>query len=221
MENCYQDQYQSQDEEGIDSNPPPLHPSCLSAHGARWPQSSCSSTSSAFGFLPLFPSSGLFVKIASRLKVVPPSIQPLLQVLMPAEPRLLAANAKSISQSVRRLCSNILQTPPAKIFILYLGEMLKGNETKEGKSQAAAWWDLKQSTADHDWDYLLFYHIHLFWLKFSSTSLRTLRILYIYIHYILYSTWTHSFTHSILHFPTIPWIRLFISKSVVFCFVLL
>lgn len=49
----------------------------------------------------------------------------LLDVSMPGEPRILAPKAKSISLSAQCLCSNILQTPPAKIFMLYSWEMLR------------------------------------------------------------------------------------------------
>lgn len=49
----------------------------------------------------------------------------LLDIPMPVEPRLLAVKAESISLSTQCLCSNVLQTPPAKIFTLHSWKRLR------------------------------------------------------------------------------------------------
>ena len=84
-------------------------------------------------------------------------IQPtLLHILMPVEPRFLAAKAKSISLSAWCLCSNILPATPAKIFMLYSWEMLRehigtGKDTAGGLLGSYRGHSEAHITVAHEW----------------------------------------------------------------------
>ena len=98
------------------------------------PHSLCTLTSSVF----CFPASTSWGSIRQDhfLTQGHSSSFNLLDVSMPGEPRILAPKAKSISLSAQCLCSNILQTPPAKIFMLYSWEMLRGRHGRTRRDTA-------------------------------------------------------------------------------------
>lgn len=107
---------------------------------SQWPLTLHTLISSVFCF-PAFPSWGFICQDSSWLPgsrsflLIHP---PLLDVSMPVEPWFLAAKAKSISLSVRCLCSNILQTPPAKIFMLYSWVMLRERQARTRRDTAVS-----------------------------------------------------------------------------------